>query len=926
MLRKELIDLINKNNVWAFIGSGISIDAGLPSWEKLLTSIYDSLTPENQDNIKSNTYFHKYLGNKQFPKCFSLIEKEIGRKSLEKKIRAAFSIKKNNQELYKTISDFPFKGYITTNYDNIIEEILSKQNQHGWITVGNELKEIHKTKGNPEKIVWHIHGSLNQKKSESKLVITEEDYDSIYNGNTHILEHIKSLMSNNRLIFIGFGFNDEEINRILRSIGYICNPTKPAYAFLGIRESDSSRIISEEFSSKYNIELIPYRIFDNSHSQLKNILNVYSPLILKRSQRFGRHNPKCPSYDTETTGLLIYNKLVMSPSTNIENDKLIIITEALILTILKKSGNISIKQLLTKINERINLLKTPQKKTFNDSESTLQKALSHMVENKFIEVSNENIILCEKGLQKIEENQGISERIEDQFESSIKSRTTGLLKDKTEIEKVARAVCEFIKDTIEKRSLGVALALETDENIKKDYHIHALLQSLPKYIELLDTEKEALVLIELIQNILSNPNKQEKIYIGLSIQARFTIHLLSLQKETIQIRLNEFKNNMYIMDSSILIPFIALSDEFHESSVYLINALNSAGCKIIVTPLLLEEISEHLFWALSKIGTDSSTSIEMLKVLNGSSGYKPNAFITGYTNELCKGNVTIFMDYLNRIFVEKGTRHIKNHEIKELIKLQLNKTAIEVKGLSDFAGYKAEYEAEIDHYCNKIEQIRKQYDTFHHIRQVKAEAIALIIINLFRDDLLSMSEKRITNAYFVSNTQIIDRFSKDKRPITIKPDSLLQLMATLDNWSSQELAYLTESLVSEFKEHVFSIVDRKLLVSVFSPFIRASREELTEQMEHYKELFEIRYGANIEKEFKRLDELELPIAWQKTQSQLIEDIQKELEQTQNELKEAKKVKTINLSPRERRGLGRYIEKAKKRKKKQKERINKEKKK
>ncbi|MBC8484669.1 MAG: SIR2 family protein [Bacteroidetes bacterium] len=163
MLRKELIDLINKNDVWAFIGSGISIDAGLPSWEKLLISIYDGLTSESQDNLDSNTNFGKYLGNKQFPKCFSLIEKEIGRSTLEKNIISAFNIRTKNKKLYKIISDFPFKGYITTNYDNILEEILSRQNQHGWITVGNELKEIHKTKGNPEKIVWHIHGSLNQK-------------------------------------------------------------------------------------------------------------------------------------------------------------------------------------------------------------------------------------------------------------------------------------------------------------------------------------------------------------------------------------------------------------------------------------------------------------------------------------------------------------------------------------------------------------------------------------------------------------------------------------------------------------------------------------------------------------------------------------------------------------------------------------------
>lgn len=919
MLRKELIDLINKNDVWAFIGSGISIDAGLPSWEKLLISIYDGLTSESQDNLDSNTNFGKYLGNKQFPKCFSLIEKEIGRSTLEKNIISAFNIRTKNQKLYKIISDFPFKGYITTNYDNILEEILSRQNQHGWITVGNELKEIHKTKGNPEKIVWHIHGSLNQKKSESKLVITEEDYDSIYNGNTQILEHIKSLMSNNRLVFIGFGFNDEEINRILRSIGYFCNPTKPAYAILGLDESDSVKIISDEFSMKYNMELIPYKIFDDSHSQLFNLLHVYSSMILKRSQKFGREYQKCPSYDTETTGLLIYNKLVMSQTTGIEYDNLIIITEALILSILKLSENISIKQLLAKINERVNLLKNNHMKTIRSTDSIFKNALFDMQQKELIKVIKDKIILSEKGFQKIEENQGISERIEDQFVSSIKLRVSKFIPDKVTIERIVSVLCKFIKDTIEKRALGVALALESDESIKKDYHIHALLQALPEFIELLDNEEEALILIELIQGILSNPNKQEKIYIGVFLQARFTIHLLSLQKETIQIRLNEFKNNMYIMDSSILIPFIALSDEFHESSKFLMKSLNSAGCKIIVTPLLLKEIIEHLLWALSKFDSKTnSLNIDTLKVLLVSSGFKPNAFVTGFKNELINGNVTTFMDYLNIIFGTKKTKHIRNREFKNLLKLLLNKSEIEIKGLSDFDGYETTYEAEVDFYRDEIEELRKKYDTFHHKRQVKAEAIALMIITLFREGLISISDENINNAFFVSNTQIIDRFSTDKRPITIKPDSLLQLMATLDNWSSQELAYLTESLVSEFNDQVFSVVNRKLLVSIFSPFIRASREEFTDQIEYYRALFEIRFGANIENEFKRLDELELPIAWQKTQSQLIEGIQKKLVQTQKELTDAKKGKEI-LSNKLRRGFNTFMEKQKKRKRKLKER-------
>ena len=37
MLNQQLIDILNSDGAWAFVGSGCSVDAGLPSWEELLT-------------------------------------------------------------------------------------------------------------------------------------------------------------------------------------------------------------------------------------------------------------------------------------------------------------------------------------------------------------------------------------------------------------------------------------------------------------------------------------------------------------------------------------------------------------------------------------------------------------------------------------------------------------------------------------------------------------------------------------------------------------------------------------------------------------------------------------------------------------------------------------------------------------------------
>jgi hypothetical protein len=43
MLRTDLIDLINCGGVWAFVGSGLSSRAGLPSWPTLTETAADRL-------------------------------------------------------------------------------------------------------------------------------------------------------------------------------------------------------------------------------------------------------------------------------------------------------------------------------------------------------------------------------------------------------------------------------------------------------------------------------------------------------------------------------------------------------------------------------------------------------------------------------------------------------------------------------------------------------------------------------------------------------------------------------------------------------------------------------------------------------------------------------------------------------------------
>ena len=207
----------------------------------------------------------------------------------------------------KLLADWPAAGYLTTNYDHLIEQALDANKGLGWIPVGNQASEVRKVSGDVRDGVWHIHGSATLPESASRMVIGSEDYDDAYLENSALQQQLKSFFTQRRLVFVGFGLRDPEIMRLLKIAGRYTIPERPIYAFLGSRDLREDEAEFQDLRDRYNIEVKGYRIVGDSHRELRELLDVYSSMVVKRSVIYGQHPKSAPSYDPDTTGLLIYN-------------------------------------------------------------------------------------------------------------------------------------------------------------------------------------------------------------------------------------------------------------------------------------------------------------------------------------------------------------------------------------------------------------------------------------------------------------------------------------------------------------------------------------------------------------------------------------------------------------------------------------------
>jgi hypothetical protein len=227
MLRTDLLDVVNSGQAWAFVGSGASVDAGLPTWAGLVERTLGRLAHDQSSQIRNDRSFKRAREKADYSRCFSIIERNITRATLEAAVCVEINSATSPGNLAQRIADWPFAGYITTNYDSLLEEALARNGNLGWARVGNTELELRKLTGGASNVVWHLHGCTALPAEKSRLILTTSDYDNLYLQHSPVLDVFRSLLGHHRLVFIGFSFQDEEVKRLLRSVGLLASPTRP---------------------------------------------------------------------------------------------------------------------------------------------------------------------------------------------------------------------------------------------------------------------------------------------------------------------------------------------------------------------------------------------------------------------------------------------------------------------------------------------------------------------------------------------------------------------------------------------------------------------------------------------------------------------------------------------------------------------------
>lgn len=239
--QKSLIEkakqTFESGDIVLFLGAGVSMSVGLPSWDKLLKKIMKKGTsvPESDFDFISEQCFDssiitaRYIKNLYRNEHESKKGKALPNENIELTFKemlltelypSELNIKDNNKEKYKLIKNIgsmisskKVESIITYNYDDLMEQELERRNIN-YTSINGKNRWL---KGDIP--IYHVHGLLLSDKKDimdSDIILSEREYHKAYKEsyNWATVEQLHALRYK-CCFFIGLSMSDPNLRRLL---------------------------------------------------------------------------------------------------------------------------------------------------------------------------------------------------------------------------------------------------------------------------------------------------------------------------------------------------------------------------------------------------------------------------------------------------------------------------------------------------------------------------------------------------------------------------------------------------------------------------------------------------------------------------------------------------------------------------------------
>ena len=195
----ELVRAIVENRAVIFVGAGLSVGAGLPTWSKLVAPLKKEIEdcPEDISPLDVAQYYQNEHGPAQLA---SQLARQLDVPS------------GTTSEAHRLVVRLQPCRIYTTNFDNLLEAACeAEKRKHQRITNPAQL-----ALASADKIgLIKLHGDL---EDPEKMVLTAETFEDYFSSHAILAKKFSSDLMENTVLFLGYSFTDPDMRTILRSV------------------------------------------------------------------------------------------------------------------------------------------------------------------------------------------------------------------------------------------------------------------------------------------------------------------------------------------------------------------------------------------------------------------------------------------------------------------------------------------------------------------------------------------------------------------------------------------------------------------------------------------------------------------------------------------------------------------------------------
>lgn len=232
-----------------FIGAGVSVRAGLPTWKQLVTSMAEGL---RQSDPLTTQQMLECVKDGEYTLAVDYFN--ISRKMLEGEKRKLIRQQLKGFDIgpIRPIAQLPFRACLTTNFDRSMLEVIAAEKHVSALDFKYGDASFKQAQWEEDLFVARIHGAAEVAESiilsdaQFKILLEDDNYKDL----------LRACFVNRNVLFVGFSFYDPAVRHIFEDLDRRFGAASPG-RHMALLPSD----ISSDFLQKagrLNIEVVKY--------------------------------------------------------------------------------------------------------------------------------------------------------------------------------------------------------------------------------------------------------------------------------------------------------------------------------------------------------------------------------------------------------------------------------------------------------------------------------------------------------------------------------------------------------------------------------------------------------------------------------------------------------------------------------------------